>query len=105
MRIPKLVDDISGSHGGKRTAEIGFSDVSKRDTFGDFSAWTTKKLWPALAAEIGASNGKPSKPAMPLVEAELSTQQRAAHLQQRLYWSNASDANTLTSLMGARETT
>ena len=96
MRIPKLVDDILGSHGADRIAEIGFSDVSKRDTFGDFGKWTSEALWPALSGHIGKSGAVTTRPAMPYVEAELSTQQRASHLQQRLYWANVTAVKTLT---------
>ncbi len=96
MRIPKLVDDILGSHGADRIAEIGFSDVSKRDTFGDFGKWTSEALWPALSDHIGKSGAVTTRPAMPHVEAELSTQQRASQLQQRLYWANVTAVKTLT---------
>ncbi len=96
MRIPTLVDDILGSRGGDRIAELGKSDVSKRDTFGDFSKWTSEKLWPEVSKLSGVSSPTPGKLVMSEVELELSTQQRASNLQQRVLWANVTDAKTLT---------
>ncbi|KAH8900225.1 putative bifunctional P-450:NADPH-P450 reductase [Thozetella sp. PMI_491] len=95
MRIPKLVDNLLGSHGGQRLAELGRSDVSMRDTSGDFSKWTSEKLWPGLANYTGGPT-ELSKPVLPQVELEVSSQQRATHLQQRLFWANVTETRTLT---------
>ncbi|KAK3943363.1 cytochrome P450 [Diplogelasinospora grovesii] len=98
QRIPTLVDDTLSEHGATRVTERGSSDVSKRDTFGDFSKWTTEKLWPALLSESAEQHKSttPAKPVMPTLHMEVSTLQRASHLQQRVYWANVTDVKVLT---------
>ncbi len=90
QRIPKLVDSLLAEHGATRIAERGESDASQRDIYGDFAKWTAESLWPALSDKASAE--------LPQVEMELevSTQQRAAHLQQKLYWSEVAEARLLT---------
>lgn len=97
QRIPKLIDELLPKSGAERFAERGASDVSKQDTFGDFEAWTSGQLWPALDAKLGAES-KPAgdRPAVPTLELELAPQDRAAHLQQSVQWANVIGNRVLT---------
>lgn len=97
QKIPTLVDDILPALGAERIADRGSSDVSKQDTFGDFETWTSSKLWPALSPYLTTSAEDSSEfSAIPAIEIELSTEERAAHLQQNVQWANVIDARVLT---------
>lgn len=96
QRIPTLVDDTLLEFGGSRIIERGISDAANRDMFGDFDSWT-EELWPALQSV----NGKP-KPVLPQttmapsIDFVISTQERAAHLQQDLQWAKVVGEKLLT---------
>lgn len=96
QKIPTLVDDILPTLGAERIAARGSSDVSKQDTFGDFETWTSGKLWPALDPYVTSSSDSSKFSAIPTVEIEMTTEERAAHLQQNLQWANVIDARVLT---------
>ncbi len=97
QRIPHLVDSLLADCGGFRIAERGICDVSKRNMSGDFAAWTDRVLWTALFR----NNKKEALPvsvklAAPSMNVEITTQQRAAHLQQKLQWANITAVQVLT---------
>lgn len=96
QKIPTVLDDILPALGAHRIADRGLSDVSKQDTFGDFEAWTSGKLWPGLAPFLASSEDPSKFSTIPTVEIELSTEERAAHLQQNVQWANVVDAKVLT---------
>lgn len=96
QKIPTVVDDILPVLGANRIADRGLSDVSKQDTFGDFEAWTSSKLWPALSPYLTTPEDSSGFSAVPSIEIELSTEERAAHLQQNVQWANVIDARVLT---------
>lgn len=96
QKVPKLVDEILGVLGAERLADRGSSDVSKQDTFGDFEAWTSGKLWPALGSYLTSSEDPSKFSTIPTIEIELTSEERAAHLQQNVQWANVIDAKVLT---------
>lgn len=101
QRIPTLVDTLLEEHGATRVAERGVSDASQRDMFGDFAKWTENVLWKALrsAEDAAATNGDGSedkKVRVPTMDLEISTEQRATHLQQNLFWAKVTAARQLT---------
>lgn len=97
QKIPTLVDELLADLGAERLTERGSSDVSKQDTFGDFETWTSGKLWPALGPYLKTPTEDSSQlPTVPTIEIELTTEERAAHLQQNVQWANVIDAKVLT---------
>lgn len=96
QRVPTLIDDILPGLGAERIAERGQSDVSKQDTFGDFESWTSSRLWPVLDSHLGSSEQSSGSSAIPTIEVELTTEERAAHLQQNVQWANVLDTKVLT---------
>lgn len=96
QKVPKLVDEILGALGAERLADRGSSDVSKQDTFGDFETWTSGHLWPALGPYLTSSEDSSEFSAIPTIEIELTSEERAAHLQQNVQWANVIDAKVLT---------
>lgn len=97
QKTPKLIDDLLPKFGAERITARGLSDVSKQDPFGDFEAWVSDSLWPALDACLGSS-GPPENDVsvVPMLEVEISTQQRASHLQQNVQWANVLETRVLT---------
>lgn len=97
QRIPTLLDDLLPALGAERIAKRGLSDVSKQDTFDDFEAWSSNELWPALDKTLLVSETSPSKgPAIPTIELDVTSQERAAHLQQNVQWANVVESKVLT---------
>lgn len=96
QKVPKLVDEILGALGAERLADRGSSDVSKQDTFGDFETWTSGKLWPALGPYLTSSEDPSKFFTIPTIEIELTSEERAAHLQQNVQWANVIDTKVLT---------
>lgn len=97
QQIPKRIDDLLPKSGAERIAERGLSDASKSDTFGDFEAWTSGHLWPALDTRLKSSGESANeRPTIPTLEVELMPQERAAHLQQNVQWANVTENVVLT---------
>lgn len=96
QKIPTLVDEILPALGADRLADRGSSDVSKQDTFGDFETWTSGKLWPALGPYLTSTEDSSQFSTVPTIEIELTTEERAAHLQQNVQWANVIDTKVLT---------
>lgn len=97
QRIPKLIDEMLPRFGAERIAERGLSDVSKQDTFGDFEAWASSHLWPALDSRLDSSREASSTvPEVPTIDLEITGQERDAHLQQNVQWANVIDTKVLT---------
>lgn len=96
QKVPKLVDEVLGTLGAERLADRGSSDVSKQDTFGDFETWTSGKLWPALGPYLTSSEDPSTFSTIPTIEIELTSEERAAHLQQNVQWANVIDTKVLT---------
>lgn len=96
QKVPKLVDEILGVLGAERLADRGSSDVSKQDTFGDFETWTSGKLWPALGPYLTSPEDPSTFSTVPTIEIELTSEERAAHLQQNVQWANVIDTKVLT---------
>lgn len=96
QRIPNLIDDILPKLGAERIAERGSSDVSKQDMFGDFGAWLSGQLWPVLGSHPDSSKNPSTFSTIPTIEVELTTEERAAHLQQNVQWANVLDTKILT---------
>ncbi|CAK7201368.1 hypothetical protein SEUCBS139899_004072 [Sporothrix eucalyptigena] len=111
QRVPTLVDTLLAEHGATRLVERGISDASQRDMFGDFVKWTEDVFWPALpsAETVSAAtnredldgdktvNGHEEKKVrIPSIDLEISTEQRATHLQQKLFWAKVTAARQLT---------
>lgn len=96
QKIPTLIDDILPKFGAQRISDRGLSDVSKQDTFGDFETWTSGKLWPALDQYLTSSKDSSKLSTIPTIEIELTSEERAAHLQQNVQWANVIDAKVLT---------
>jgi cytochrome P450/NADPH-cytochrome P450 reductase len=97
QRIPTLIDDKLSKLGATRLAERGVCDVANGDIFGDFDNWLEKHLLPSLAIGQYRTNGNLSD-ATPLqsLKLELSTESRAAHLQQNVQWANVTATKCLT---------
>ncbi|KUI71998.1 hypothetical protein VM1G_07646 [Cytospora mali] len=96
QRIPILIDDIMPKLGAERLAERGHSDVSKQNTYGDFENWTNSHLWPILKPHADSSEDVSTFSIIPNMEVELTTEERAAHLQQNVQWANVVDTKVLT---------
>jgi cytochrome P450 / NADPH-cytochrome P450 reductase len=99
QRIPTLVDSLLEEHGATRVVERGVSDASQRDMFGDFAKWTENVLWKALPSAkdaAAAANGDDKKARLPTMDLEISTEQRATHLQQKLFWAKVTATQQLT---------
>ncbi|KAL1888068.1 hypothetical protein Sste5346_009805 [Sporothrix stenoceras] len=99
QRIPTLVDSLLEEHGATRVVERGVSDASQRDMFGDFAKWTENVLWKALPSADDAAafnNGDDKKVQVPTMDMDISTEQRATHLQQKLFWAKVTAARQLT---------
>jgi cytochrome P450 / NADPH-cytochrome P450 reductase len=97
QKIPTLVDEVLTTLGAERLAERGSSDVSKQDTFGDFESWTSGKLWSALGPHLELSSKDSSHIcSIPTIDIEVTSEERAAHLQQNVQWANVLDTKVLT---------
>lgn len=97
QRVPKRIDELLSRHGAENIVERGSSDVSKSDTFGDFEAWASGHLWPALDAHLHSPGRSADEHrTIPTLEVELTAQERAARLQQNVQWANVVSNTVLT---------
>jgi cytochrome P450/NADPH-cytochrome P450 reductase len=89
QRIPTLVDTAFADFGGERLTERGVSDASKGDMLGDFESWVDKSLLPTILPNSPSGQQHANTAAFmepPSVELELSSENRASHLQQNVQW-------------------
>jgi cytochrome P450/NADPH-cytochrome P450 reductase len=97
QRIPTLIDNKMTESGALRLTERGVSDAANGDIIGDFDNWLEKHLLPSLATDQPQANGHLSNATpLPSLKLELSTQGRAAHLQQHVSWANVIATKCLT---------
>jgi cytochrome P450 / NADPH-cytochrome P450 reductase len=99
QRIPILVDDGLAALGATRLVERGFSDAAMGDILTPFEDWIEKKLLPALPLSEGVSGSSLDPPTLsvePKVDLELSSRDRASHLQHNVQWGSVVDVRCLT---------
>jgi cytochrome P450/NADPH-cytochrome P450 reductase len=97
QRIPTLIDDKMVALGATRLTERGVCDAANGDIFGDFDTWLDKHLLLSLATgPLEANDNYSSATPLQSLKLELSTQSRAAHLQQNVQWANVTATKCLT---------
>lgn len=70
QRVPKLIDHVIETLGGKRVADIGLTDVARGEEYNDFETWQKEVLWPQLKQRYhpGADVPQPQPPSAVDVE-------------------------------------
>ena len=81
------------ARGAEPIADMGISDVSEGNVIGDFETWLDHLLWPALQKDIPAASTGPEDV---MVEAEVSTKERATRLRQDVQVGTVKDVKVLT---------
>ncbi|KAK3675030.1 hypothetical protein LTR78_004963 [Recurvomyces mirabilis] len=91
QRIPTLCDDLMADHGGERIVDRGLSNAADGNMFSDFDTWADGRLWPAIAPD-SAEATKTS----PVLDVEMSSQDRTTYLRQDVQTAKVLDARCLT---------
>ena len=95
-RIPKLVNNTMKAHGTERFAGLGLTDVSRGNPMADFETWLDKTLLPQLKKLSPKASDASTEDSVPIIEADISTDERAAKLHQDLQVGTVKEVKVLT---------